>query len=179
MLAFLVLSFAARQALAMCGPDGKAEFFADLLGFHPSSNQQPPLTFLPREPHCKPFRKFYRRTQPARAESGVNRWLALGDMLRSRVNAIYRALKIDFAELAPTSGRSTDAIAGQTKQLAWDDQRDRFNRASDVRPARLRLTAWGLRPAGGLATPHTALRVPQASGRQRPRRPWAEPSGCN
>ena len=50
------------------------------------------------------------------AESSVKRMLAKGDMPLSRVDAICRALKIDFAELARRVAEAQPLIAGLTEQ---------------------------------------------------------------
>ena len=50
------------------------------------------------------------------AESSVKRMLAKGDMPLSRVDAICRALKIDFAELARHVAEAQPLIAGLTEQ---------------------------------------------------------------
>ena len=50
------------------------------------------------------------------AESSVKRMLAKGDMPLSRVDAICRALKIDFAELARHVAEAQPLVAGLTEQ---------------------------------------------------------------
>ena len=103
------------------------------------------------------------------AESSVKRMLAKGDMPLSRVDAICRALKIDFAELARRVAEAQPLIAGLTEQqekaVVADKKKCFWQRFACFRNGR-----WSKSPAA------TACQKPSASSTWRS---WTESASSN